>query len=1102
MLVSLITTAVTQSIHTGVPTSTQLTSLITELCKKWPVVHDELNPTLSVPSIIVDLTWLLDQDESIDGEKRSRLAELIQLLIQNNCIPIYLLKERLEPELLESLNIIPHAKKFAKTIIRMNTTLLYKQTKFNLLREETEGYSKLCVELVENLPQPLDVYWSKDKSSGHQIHIENRKNHIDLKSSLVLRNISSLIGFFDLDPNRVLDVILDIFAANVMDHWEFFIVLLSKSPWQPKESSTGQKVPREIVGQILGFKFSYYTREESTTPVQLFWVAALLVKHGIVRLEDLYPHLHPEDEQIPKDYQTYTMGLSKKARGAGRYITPKLSGMLGESLPTINTVESDSPLKKPEPRAPPPKQSDQKSGLVQALIALGDLNYSMKIIDMHPQLAPMNTDIGLNICRLLNVMLEAVDSPLRPLAKLNRKPTPSVDEFSPAVSTLNLRLCKLHDSYVTTGRKYYPAQFRFFYELWKDEVPVAESFLKALGYLKKYLPYVGHHLYGDVLLLGKIIRIGKHHVTQSQHEETIKNNWMAIIARFIFPAVAQLPANPGLGFELWKLIKLWPYTARYGLYGEWRHFTYKNIPELEVASTGCKQDMSWILKRLSKDNIKLYGRHIGKIVHSNPTIAFSEMLPSLQKYNNLIPLIVDDTRYLTDLELDILSFCLIESFARTGNDHDRIEENGTTFEAWLKALALFCGTLFKKHGIDMQGIFQYIANQLLSNNVYDLLVLQELITHMTGIDVPADAGIGQLAGLSGGTWIRRVVFVYESARNLRKPTARLVKALLSSKLTMQLGILIAKHRKEIVFRHRHDEEDPSRVPDLKVLAWLNDHCQQSFLQYFEFLTDNIGSENYLSLCPSFKALVNDYELDVGLAFHILRPKISYLIQKSSIGNSFVAKKATTDSPAGTPGPSTPKQSDEMEIDHVDGGSLVWSSEYTLPVLQEIITTVKDSNILKKLSVEFYATFWQLALPDIHVPIQRYESELQKLKDTLSTLEKKKDRSKSDASNRRRERDRALSTQQHLTQELNAQKENQRQTLERLKAERHGWFQSTMFSPDSMEEVVEILQFCIYPRCAISAADAIYCAKFVSLLHSIGTPNLSIVTLYDQVHLEP
>ena len=137
-----------------------------------------------------------------------------------NLVPTTLAWERLDADLLEKGLVVPDGKGFEKKVVRTRTALLYKQTKFNLLREESEGYSRLCADLMEHLIQPLDYYWTGDnKNMTHQELKKLRYEKIDHWTSVVNKNLSSLIGTFDLDPNRVLDIILDLFSSNILDHW-------------------------------------------------------------------------------------------------------------------------------------------------------------------------------------------------------------------------------------------------------------------------------------------------------------------------------------------------------------------------------------------------------------------------------------------------------------------------------------------------------------------------------------------------------------------------------------------------------------------------------------------------------------------------------------------------------------------------------------------------------------------------------------------------------------------------------------------------------------------------------------------------------------------
>jgi len=62
-------------------------------------------------------------------------------------------------------------------------------------------------------------------------------------------------GYFDLDPNRVLDLVLDVFAANITSHYRFFLEFLQISPWNSQSKGQGLTSRNRACAQILGFKF-------------------------------------------------------------------------------------------------------------------------------------------------------------------------------------------------------------------------------------------------------------------------------------------------------------------------------------------------------------------------------------------------------------------------------------------------------------------------------------------------------------------------------------------------------------------------------------------------------------------------------------------------------------------------------------------------------------------------------------------------------------------------------------------------------------------------------------------------------------------------------
>lgn len=125
----------------------------------------------------------------------------------------------------------------------------YKQRRFNLFREESEGYAKLITELNQE----------------HLKFVSARK-FLDI--------IKSLIGCFNLDPNRVLDIILESFEMRPEQHKLFIELLKSYMP------------NANIISELLGYKYRYFS--DTTTPDSLYTITALLLQSGIIRLNDIY----------------------------------------------------------------------------------------------------------------------------------------------------------------------------------------------------------------------------------------------------------------------------------------------------------------------------------------------------------------------------------------------------------------------------------------------------------------------------------------------------------------------------------------------------------------------------------------------------------------------------------------------------------------------------------------------------------------------------------------------------------------------------------------------------------------------------------------------
>ena len=69
---------------------------------------------------------------------------------------------------------------------------------------------------------------SHDTATGVPLESEDSLTE---RAKVSWKKILGLIGYFDLDPNRALDIVLDLFIPHVSTHHAFFIALLRQSPW-------------------------------------------------------------------------------------------------------------------------------------------------------------------------------------------------------------------------------------------------------------------------------------------------------------------------------------------------------------------------------------------------------------------------------------------------------------------------------------------------------------------------------------------------------------------------------------------------------------------------------------------------------------------------------------------------------------------------------------------------------------------------------------------------------------------------------------------------------------------------------------------------------
>ncbi|XP_057777651.1 THO complex subunit 2 [Salvia miltiorrhiza] len=996
-----------------------------------------------VGSYFADIVSQMAQDLTMPGEYRSRLIKLAKWLVESALVPLRFFQERCDEEFLwESEMIKIKAADLKSKEVRVNTRLLYQQTKFNLLREESEGYAKL-VTLLCQVPE---------------VSTENQ-------SAATVGIIKSLIGHFDLDPNRVFDIVLECFEIQLDNS-----VFLDLIPIFPKSHAS----------QILGFKFQYFQRNEINTPVPtgLYQLTALMVKKEFIDVDSIYPHLLPKDEVAFEQYTAFSAKRLDEANKIGK-INLAATGkdlMDGQDQGDV-TVDLFTALDLETMAVgerSPDLANNQPLGLLMGFLAVDDWFHAHQLLE---RLSPLNPVEYVQICSGLFRLIEKTMLPAYKLVSQTQLSTTGTSSASGA------------DSNPGSSNR---------------------SFINLPKELFEMLASAGPYLYRDALLLQKITRVlrgyylcaldlvndgdgafGSHSVTTRiqnprLHLKDARLRIDEALGMCLLPSLQLIPANPAVGQEIWELLSLLPYEVRYRLYGEWEKDD-ERFPMILAARQTARLDTRRILKRLAKENLKQLGRMVAKLAHANPMTVLRTIVHQIEAYRDMITPVVDAFKYLTQLEYDILEYVVIERLAQGGRE--KLKDDGLNLSDWLQSLASFWGHLCKKYpSMELRGLFQYLVNQLKRGNGIELVLLQELIQQMANVQYTENMTEDQLDAMSGSDTLRYQATSFGMTRNnkaLIKSTNRLRDSLFPKeepKLAIPLLLLIAQHRSVVVIK--------ADVPYIKMVCEQFDRCHGTLLQYVEFLCSAVTpTSSYALLIPTLDELVHQYHLDPEVAFLIYRPVMRLFRCQNSSSSFWPLECKEAEDPVSAD--KEPEASELFSTLALDLGSarkpISWLN------LLDTVKTMLPPKAWNSLSPDLYATFWGLTLYDLHVPRNRYESEIAKLHGSLKALEELSDNSSSAIAKRKKDKERIQESLDRLTAELQKHEDHVESVRRRLAHEKDTWLSSC---PDTLKINMEFLQRCIFPRCTFSMPDAVYCANFVNTLHSLGTPFFNTVNHID------
>ncbi|KAL8650338.1 MAG: hypothetical protein Q9210_003879 [Variospora velana] len=899
-------------------------------------------------------------------------------------ISAQLMRLILDSNLLESLGLIRST--FVRVGIRQQTNLLYRQSNYNLLREETEGYAKLVTELFTT-------------SSGESLSSEIVEETFE--------RVKGMVGAFDLDVGRVLDVTLDVFAAVLVKQYRFFVKYLRVSSWWPQDKSSQDRavhglgtlptwalpgaagrpasddekaaiaisrderdkefwqrakeiglkaffeignrrvasaelqraldtaagtgtdeadedqtwmevtgtlppVGNKVAAQILGFKLKFYSsaaRDASDLlPINIIYLAALLIKIGFISLRDLYPHLWPPEDSMEKVKELKTKENMEKERlnRPGASMANALASAKALTDDSIDPRRARELAKKREleaaklaaekaEAAPPdagssvpkeekdelPEPSEQKVQLLKSLLCIGAIPESLYMLGRYPWFLEAFTELPEHLHRILHHCLSKIYEPLRPLKDQDNlreqsrildgeQPTPAKGQlrFVDAPPRKIMRWAQLDKDDTNEGIDY-----RFYWDDWADSVPVCQTVDDVFLLCSTLLNFSGVKIGLDPSLLSKLCRIGRHSLDIDRSEFN-KTRWIDLIKRLLLPAVSFTKSSPGASNEVFGLIEGFPVHIRYTMYAEWFQGQTSRLPEIKGALDRARSETANVLKRISKSNLRQMARALAKIAYSSPGAVFLLAISQIEFYENFAETFTECGRYLNYLAYDVFNWALLSAVG--GGGKSRVQADGMLTSHWLQSLTTLISMVYKRFGVmSPLPMLQYVFDQLTRGNSVDLIVLEDIVTAMGGIVSDTNFNDTQVEAMAGGDLLQAqtMLQLLDQRHESRLTAKRLIRCLAEPKLAGQLLVAIAQERGNCAYKL------PDKDAPAKLLGNLFDEVHRVLTQYLDFMRTNLSMADFNSLVPGVSSLIIDFGLEPGIAFWISRASIAAAISE-------------------------------------------------------------------------------------------------------------------------------------------------------------------------------------------------------------------------------
>lgn len=255
------------------------------------------------------------------------------------------------------------------------------------------------------------------------------------------------------------------------------------------------------------------------------------------------------------------------------------------------------------------------------------------------------------------------------------------------------------------------------------------------------------------------------------------------------------------------------------------------------------------------------------------------MLIQAMNYENLIPIFITAMSYCTPLALDIVPHVLIKVLG--GGNKPKLDQRMGTVSPWFTNLASFAGQFYRsQHTVTLEGLLRVIAQDVRNGDIFQFLVLQQVLAKMSGWEEPSQLTESQLKCSTAGMKLRlESVEQTQYFRGAKKSGEDLISALRRpcegyKTAATELLVLSAGKAREVLQR--------LETSHVKLLGMFYDQLQSAFGEICEFLQFHTQSPTELSTflpTNSIKTLLQMEGMQVEQVMHMCRP--AYRLQDLS-----------------------------------------------------------------------------------------------------------------------------------------------------------------------------------------------------------------------------